>query len=235
MGHRRPRRAPGLRRGVIQRGGTILPRRAGCAPCVRAPGVAGGSRRGSTSWTARLVVNAAGAWADRVPSWPAWPRSIWSLDGVGCAPRRLTRPPGCAARIRWSWHRERWYFRPEARRAGLPGGRRPGPPGDAKPDEAHIARSLEAVNEVTRLGLRSVRAVWAGCVRSPGWCRCRDGPNTQGSGSTPGRAATASRWPRPSLNSRLGTAGRRATAVSTAPNFDQVAARRFLASVATLP
>jgi len=58
---------------------------------------------------------------------------------------------------------ERWYFRPEGTGVLVsPADADPVPPGDAKPDEAHIARSLEAVNEVTRLGLRSVRAVWAG-------------------------------------------------------------------------
>lgn len=35
-------------------------------------------------------------------------------------------------------------------------------PGDPKPDQLEIARSIEAINEATTLGLRSVRTAWAG-------------------------------------------------------------------------
>ena len=38
----------------------------------------------------------------------------------------------------------------------------PSEPTDARPDESDVALAIERVNEVTRLGLRSVHTAWAG-------------------------------------------------------------------------
>jgi D-arginine dehydrogenase len=59
---------------------------------------------------------------------------------------------------------ERWYFKPEGSEQVLvsPADETDCPPSDARPDELAIAQTIEAVNAVTTLGLRSVAHSWAG-------------------------------------------------------------------------
>jgi len=58
---------------------------------------------------------------------------------------------------------ERWYVKPEAGlMLGSPADATEVSPGRPRPDELEIARALEAVDEATTLGLRSVQRAWAG-------------------------------------------------------------------------
>lgn len=151
------------RRGLVARRGSIVT----SAP-VRSmrPRTGGGWRvvAGEHRLDCDLVVNAAGAWADRVAG-------MAGVPPAGFTPKRrgvCTAPVDPAAGLGRgdpvvTDTAERWYFRPEGDGVLVsPADADPVEPGDAKPDEMHIARALEAVNDVTRLGLRSVRAVWAG-------------------------------------------------------------------------
>lgn len=113
--------------------------------------------------SADVIVNAAGAWADDV------------ADGGGAArlgmrPLRRTvfTSGGSSARGGAIWPSVmslmgRFYFRVE----GLdflcsPMEAVEEPPCDARPDEVEIARTIEAINEITDLDLRYVRSAWAG-------------------------------------------------------------------------
>lgn len=111
--------------------------------------------------SAPVAVVAAGAWGDEVG------RMLGSA-GVGLEPRRRTMfgspttaplagvPMTCALE-------GGWYFKAEGELALCsPEDVTPHAPGDPRPDELEIARTIEAVNEATVLGLRSVRTAWAG-------------------------------------------------------------------------
>lgn len=151
------------RRGLAARGGRVLTG----SPVRSMRSRPGGGWRvvaGEHRLDCDLVVDAAGAWADRVAG-------LAGVPPAGLTPKRrgvCTAPVDPAAGLRRedplvTDTAERWYFRPEGTGVLVsPADADPVRPGDAKPEEAHIARALEAVNEVTRLGLRAVRAVWAG-------------------------------------------------------------------------
>lgn len=113
------------------------------------------------TWEADLLVDAAGAWADEVAA-------LAGVRPVGLAPLRRTlftcpvaddvAPGPLVADVH-----DRWYFRVDPGVALVsPADETPSPPCDARPEELDIARALEAVNEATTLGLRSVRTAWAG-------------------------------------------------------------------------
>ncbi len=111
--------------------------------------------------SARVVVNAAGAWGDEVGA-------LLGATGVGLEPRRRTMfgsPTSVSmAGMPFTCHLAGgWYLKAEGDLALCsPEDATPHPPGDPKPDELEIARTIEAVNEATVLGLRSVRTAWAG-------------------------------------------------------------------------
>ena len=127
--------------------------------------------RDSAAWTIHvgqqrfstpLVVNAAGAWVDRIAE-------LAGVPTIGIQPLRRTValasgavPPDPA----WPLvvdALERFYFRTEGTKILIsPADETPSEPTDAKPDELDIARALERINEVTTLGLRSVHTAWAG-------------------------------------------------------------------------
>ncbi|MQA94243.1 MAG: FAD-dependent oxidoreductase [Streptosporangiales bacterium] len=111
---------------------------------------------------AEIVVNAAGAWADRIAEALGQPP-------VGLTPMRRTAavidtPDPAAA----DWPlvvdaAETFYFRPES--GGLmisPADETPSEPVDARAEELDVALAIERVNEATTLGVRSVRTTWAG-------------------------------------------------------------------------
>jgi D-arginine dehydrogenase len=115
------------------------------------------------SLAADVVVNASGAWADVVAS-------LAGARPVGIRPLRRTL---FTSPVRWpepihGWPfvadcGERFYFRAEHDQVLVsPADEGPDVPRDATPDELDIARALEAVNQFTTLGLRSVRSAWAG-------------------------------------------------------------------------
>jgi D-arginine dehydrogenase len=117
----------------------------------------------AASYSARTLVNAAGAWADEVAA----------LAGVpprGLAPLRRTvviidAPAGTSVD---GWPMvgdvaESFYFKPESGRLlASPADETPVPPQDVQPDEIDIALTAERLGIATRLEFRSVRRKWAG-------------------------------------------------------------------------
>ena len=110
---------------------------------------------------AGVVIDAAGAWADRVAA-------EFGAAPVGLAPLRRTIavvPAGAAAR---SWPlvadmNETFYFKPEGDALLIsPTDETPSEPVDARPDELDVALAIERVNAATTLDIRSVRTTWAG-------------------------------------------------------------------------
>ena len=119
---------------------------------------------GGDALTAPDVVDAAGAWADTVAR-------LAGVPALGLQPYRRTVaivpvpvPAGPLPLV--SDPAERFYFKTEDPAGATlllsPGDETPLEPGDARPDELDVATGLERVEEVTGLGLRSVRRAWAG-------------------------------------------------------------------------
>ena len=148
-------------RGLRRAGGSV---RTG-APVVGLERVPGGWRVHSPagSITARLVVNAAGAWGDVVAS-------MAGVAPVGLRPLHRTAftvpaPEGVGARGWPLVHGldEDWYFKPEG--ADLlcsPADETPAEPGDARPREEDVALAVDRINAATTLNVRHVRTAWAG-------------------------------------------------------------------------
>jgi D-arginine dehydrogenase len=113
--------------------------------------------------TATTLVNAAGAWADDVAG-------RCGLPLVGLMPLRRTIAVVSAPGADRSWplvgdisEHDGFYFRPEG--DGLlisPADQTLSEPVDARPETEDVALALERVNTATSLGLRHVRASWAG-------------------------------------------------------------------------
>lgn len=110
---------------------------------------------------ARVVVNAAGAWADDVAR-------RCGQRPLGLVPYRRTIAIANAPSVDRSWPLvadigDRFYFRPEG--DGLlisPADETPSDPVDARPATEDVALALARVNEATTLNLRHVRTTWAG-------------------------------------------------------------------------
>ena len=119
--------------------------------------------RSGRSWQAPLVVDAAGAWADRVAR-------LFGARPVGLQPLRRTAFTIDAPAT--SQERGRpmvddlaagFYVKPDRHRfLCSPADETPQEPGDARPDELEIARALDAINQATTLDARQVRSSWAG-------------------------------------------------------------------------
>ena len=109
---------------------------------------------------AGVVVNAAGAWADRVAG-------CFGAAPVGLRALRRTAfmvdaPAGAAAPMIADID-DAFYVKPDAGKLLCsPADETPQEPGDARPDEVEIARAIDAINEVTTLDVRHVRSSWAG-------------------------------------------------------------------------
>jgi D-arginine dehydrogenase len=114
-------------------------------------------------FTAPVVVNAAGAWADEVAL-------LAGVAPVGLTPLRRTAfvvdaPPGMDVS---GWPMvaavtDTFYFRPES--GGLlvsPADVTPSPPVDARPEDIDVAIGAERVQEATTLRIRHIRRAWAG-------------------------------------------------------------------------
>ena len=132
---------------------TALERRAG-AWCVETP---------EASYSAPLLVNAAGAWADEVAG-------LAGIDGIGLMPLRRTAvlldpPAGCDVS---GWplvmaSDGSFYLKPDA---GLilasPADEHPSQACDAQPEELDIAYAVHFAQEALQLEVRSVKHSWAG-------------------------------------------------------------------------
>ena len=112
---------------------------------------------------ARVVVNAAGAWADTVAQ-------RCGVSTLGIQPKRRSAftfdaPAGDAWR-RWptvAGVAEDWYIKPEAGQLlGSPANADPVPAHDVQPEELDIALGIAAIERDTTLQIRRPRRTWAG-------------------------------------------------------------------------
>lgn len=112
---------------------------------------------------ARIVVNAAGAWADRIAR-------LAGARPLGMTPMRRTiillDPPPGAEIAAWPAvidADEEYYFKPEAGMIlASPADETPSEPLDAAPDELDIAICVDRLQHVAELPVRRVARSWAG-------------------------------------------------------------------------
>lgn len=116
---------------------------------------------GGEVYSAEIVVNAAGAWCDVIAG-------LAGASPLGLVPKRRTvfmvsAPDGSE---RWPMTVDAdhtFYFKPDGPQLLCsPADETPTEPCDARPEEVDIALAIERINEITTLGIRSVRSSWAG-------------------------------------------------------------------------
>jgi D-arginine dehydrogenase len=120
-------------------------------------------RAGGKSLTARVVVNAAGAWADQIGA-------MAGAQAIGLQPMRRTAvlvdPPEGARIDDWPMvidADETFYFKPDAGLLLLsPADETPSEPCDAQAEEWDVAVAVDRVQTATRLEVRRVKHRWAG-------------------------------------------------------------------------
>lgn len=152
----------GFLRGARRAGAQIL---TGVQP-LRAELGAGGWTvvlSGGQTLAARVVVDAAGAWADEVAA-------LFGAAPVGLQPRRRSAftfraPPGVDV-APWPMVAdvdEHWYFKPDAGQLlGSPANADPVTPHDVQPEEFDIALGIHHIQEATTLAIERPSATWAG-------------------------------------------------------------------------
>ncbi|MSO54589.1 MAG: FAD-binding oxidoreductase [Rhodospirillales bacterium] len=118
---------------------------------------------GSDAHTARVVVNAAGAWGDVVAA-------AVGIAPLGLSPKRRTAitfdtPTGMDSRA-WPMvidAQEEFYVKPESGRLlASPADETPMDPCDVQPDELDIAITVDRVQQATTLEITTLRNRWAG-------------------------------------------------------------------------
>ncbi|MDE1145864.1 MAG: FAD-binding oxidoreductase [Azospirillaceae bacterium] len=119
---------------------------------------------GGKTVAAPMVVNAAGAWAERVGQ-------AFGAAPLGLAPLRRTAllvdpPPGSGDVNRWPGvfdTDEQFYMKPDAGKLLLsPADETPSAPCDAQPDELDVAIAVDRVQQALDLPVRHVSHRWAG-------------------------------------------------------------------------
>ena len=132
------------------------------------------ARHDGSAWTltladgrqvrARLLINAAGAWADEVAA-------CAGIAALGLQPKRRSAfifdaPPGQDAHRSWpvtAGIDDSWYFKPDAGRLlGSPGNADPVPAHDVQAEEIDIATGIANIEAATSLRIRRPQRVWAG-------------------------------------------------------------------------
>jgi D-arginine dehydrogenase len=114
-------------------------------------------------FTAPVVVNAAGAWADAVAA-------LAGLPPIGIVPKRRTAlivaPPPDVAIDAWPLTidaAETGYFKPEAGKLLVsPADEAPVAASDVQPDELDVAVAIDRLTERTTIAIRHVERKWAG-------------------------------------------------------------------------
>jgi D-arginine dehydrogenase len=120
-------------------------------------------RAGEHEFTAAIVVNAAGAWADELAR-------LAGASPLGLQPLRRTAitfdPPSAADVSGWPAVfdiGEQWYFKPDAGRLmASPADETPSLPCDAQPDEYDVATAVDRIERATTLNVRRLASRWAG-------------------------------------------------------------------------
>jgi D-arginine dehydrogenase len=113
--------------------------------------------------TARILINAAGAWADEIGEMAGAAR-------LGLEPRRRTAAivdlPGDMSSRAWPCVfdvGDRFYFKPDADRLLIsPADEVPSLPCDAQPDDIDVAEAVDRLERVTTLTISRVSRAWAG-------------------------------------------------------------------------
>jgi len=152
----------GLLRGMTAAGGKLVTD----AEVTGLQQAAGGDWQIETSkgvFTAPVVINAAGAWADVVGK-------MAGAQPIGLQPKRRTAvtfdPPAGTDIHAWPMvidADEEWYFKPDAGRILLsPCDETDSEPTDAQPDEMDIAIAVDRLETVSSLQVRRLAAKWAG-------------------------------------------------------------------------
>ncbi len=117
----------------------------------------------SGNYSAPIVVNAAGAWADAIGR-------LAGAKPIGLVPKRRTAmtialPDGLAAE---TWPitidiEEQFYLKPESGRLLIsPADETPSPPCDAQPEEMDIALCIHRIETAFDLSVRQIESKWAG-------------------------------------------------------------------------
>jgi D-arginine dehydrogenase len=114
-------------------------------------------------YSAPVVVNAAGAWADVVGG-------LAGLPPIGLVPKRRTvltvTPPAAIDTAHWPMTLdvgENFYFKPDAGRLLVsPADETPMPPCDVQPDELDIAIAIDRLTRATTIEVARVERKWAG-------------------------------------------------------------------------
>jgi D-arginine dehydrogenase len=151
----------GFLRGLRRAGGQVV-----CNAEVTAlarEGDAWRAEAGGQTYTAPVVINAAGAWADVVAA-------LAGVETIGLEPRRrsafIFAPPEGMDSARWplaAGISESWYFKPDAGMLlGSPANADPVTPQDIQPEELDIAMAIHQIEEMTTLTIRRPTRTWAG-------------------------------------------------------------------------
>jgi D-arginine dehydrogenase len=118
---------------------------------------------GDQVFSAPVVINAAGAWADVVAR-------MAGVPGIGLEPRRrsafIFAPPAGVATASWPavmGAEEDWYFKPEAGMLlGSPANADPVAPHDVQAEELDVALAIDRIESITTLTVNRPSRVWAG-------------------------------------------------------------------------
>ncbi|MFC5499464.1 NAD(P)/FAD-dependent oxidoreductase [Caenimonas terrae] len=118
---------------------------------------------GGQTYEAPVLLNAAGAWADRVAA-------LAGIPALGLQPRRrsafIFAPPAGVDAAPWPMAigvGEDWYFKPDAGMLlGSPANADPVDPQDVQPEELDIALAIHRIEEMTTLQIRRPTRTWAG-------------------------------------------------------------------------
>ena len=151
----------GFLRGVRAHGGKVV-----CGAGVSSIERAGGRWLVSADdgeWTADVLVDAAGAWADRVAV-------MAGVQPVGLVPKRrsafLFEPPAGVDVSGWPLvvgAGDDWYIKPDAGMLlGSPANQDPVEPHDVRPEELDVALAIDRIGDMTTMQIRRPTRTWAG-------------------------------------------------------------------------
>jgi D-arginine dehydrogenase len=151
----------GYLRGIRRAGGRVV-NDAGVQAMARAGGLWQVTAGGQV-YTAPVVLDAAGAWADVVGA-------LAGARPIGLQPRRrsafIFAPPAGVASGAWpltAGVTEDWYIKPDAGMLlGSPANIDPVEPHDVQPEELDIALAIDRIQQMTTLEIRRPTRTWAG-------------------------------------------------------------------------